>query len=174
MALIELKTVKTANSDTIRQVFIMLERGVGMVPDTLSFLANSPGLFEIQKNQIGYYQNHPNLSPELLALIRYTSACWFKNNACIAFNGSMLEKQGMTRNELEQLCADPVQAPLEEKDRALLSFVYKGIRDQDSATEKDLENLRSLGWTDSDIIDAVNHGFSMFAPGKILDLFKLN
>ena len=115
-AITELKTDEIEKNDTITQVFTMLERAVGTVPDTLRFLAHSPGLFEVQTNQIGYYQTHPNLGPELLALIRYTSACWFNNTACIDFNGSMLKKQGMTEEELEDLRVDPKKAPLEEKD----------------------------------------------------------
>lgn len=174
MTLLEMKTEQTTDNDTVKQVFTMLERGVGMVPDTLRFLANSPGLFEVQTNQISYYQNHPNLGPEVLAIIRYTSACWFQNKACIEFNGSMLEKQGMTKNELMELQTDPDKAPLEEKDRALLSFVHKGIRDQNSVAVEDLQKLRSLGWSDSDIIDAASHGFYMYAPGRLLELFKLS
>ena len=80
----------------------------------------------------------------------------------------------MTKNELILLRTDPDKAPLEKKDRALLCFVYNGIRDQDSATEDNLQQLRALGWTDSDIVDAVSHGFFMYAPGKLLDLFKFS
>lgn len=173
MALLERITKETTGHDAVRDFFNRVENAVGTVPETFTTLANSPALFEAQVAQIGYYQNHPALSPELLAFIRYTSACWFKNKACIDFNGTILKKQGMTEQELAGIIADPESAPLEDKEKAMLKFVYRGVKDQDSASRQDMENLRALGWNNSDIVDAVSHGFFMYAPGKILELFKM-
>lgn len=173
MALLERITTENTDNEDIKQRLTMMEQAVGAVPETLRFLANSPGLFEVQTGQISYYQNHPNLGPELLAFIRYTAACWFKNKACIDFNGFMLQRQGMTEEGLAEVLQDPTKAPLEEKDQAMLAFVYNGVQDKNSASEEDMEQLRQMGWQNSDILDAVNHGFFMYAPGKLLKLFQM-
>jgi hypothetical protein len=173
MALLERITTDNTDNNTIKQVLGMMDQAVGAVPETLRFIANSPGLFQVQTGQISYYQNHPNLGPELLAFIRYTAACWFKNKACIDFNGLMLQKQGMTAEGLAEVVNDPEKAPLEEKEKALLTFVYNGIKDQNSASKEKLEQLHQIGWKNSDILDAVNHGFFMYAPGKMMDLFQM-
>ncbi len=169
----EIERVTSDNTDNkiVQQAFTMMEQAVGAVPETLRLLANSPGLFEQQMGQIGYYRSHPHLSPELLTFIRYAAADWYKNQACIDFNKTLLKKQGATEQELAAVIADPDKAPLEEKERAMLRFVCKGVRDQGTSTVEDMTELCAQGWVESDIIDAMHHGFSMFAPGKMLHIF---
>lgn len=125
MALLERITSENIESDMVKTFFNRVETAVGAVPETFRTIANSPALFEVQTAQIAYYQNHPTLSPELLTFIRYTSACWFQNKACIDFNGTVLRKQGMTEKELDAIIEDPASAPLEDREKAMLLFVYR-------------------------------------------------
>ena len=41
------------------------------IPEPLKLLSASPGLLERQFGMIEYFRGHPNLSPQLLASIRY-------------------------------------------------------------------------------------------------------
>jgi len=120
---------------------------------------------------IGYYRNHQALSPELLTCIRFAAATHFDNIACISFNSSLLKRQGVTDQELDNLLNDPMQAPLEDKDKAMLSFVIKAIKGR--VADDELERLQRLGFADSDILDAISHGFSIFAPGRMLRFLKM-
>lgn len=173
MSLIPRITTENTDNQQIKDTFAMFEQALGAIPEPLRLIANSPGLFALQVGQLGYYRDHEKLSPELLAMIRFTSATFFENTACIEFNSALLKKQGMTESELAKIVTEPIQAPLEKNEHALLSFVVKAIKDQTSATPEEISDLQDLGWRDSDIVDAVNHGFLMFAPGKMLKLFDM-
>jgi len=58
----------------------------------------------------------------------------------------------VTDEQLENLKSDPKQAPLIDKDKAMLLFVLKAVKTPDSVEQKDVDALHGLGWTDQDIL----------------------
>lgn len=154
----------------IRENFI---HAVGSVPKPLEMMAASPGLFQHYYRGIGYYQNHPKLEFETLLFLRYLVARKMAFAACIEFNGELLKKQGITEDELEAMVCDYRKIPLAEAEIELIDFVLRGLDNQEHIDEKAFTKLLGLGWLESDVLDAVNHGFSMIAPGLMLKLFKI-
>jgi len=173
MALLEKVTDEKTASPVVQEVFAAMRQAVGDVPEPLKMLAVSPGLLQVQAAMIGYYGGHAALSPELLTCIRFVAGSHFENIACVRFNAGLLKRQGMTEEELEELKVKPLAAPLEDKDRLMLSFVAKAVTGVE-ATAEAMGKLRDVGFQDSDILDAVNHGFAMYAPGKMLKFFGLS
>ena len=173
MALLERVTTDSIENEKVKLFLTSFEESVGSIPTTVQLAANSEGLFEQLIGQISYYSSHQKLSPELLGFIRYIAAREFENAACITFNGDLLLRMGVTEEELESSLTAPAQAPLKAEEQALLAFVVEGLRDQGSASVEKMESLRTLGWRDSDIYDAVNHGFFIFGPGKMMELFQM-
>ena len=76
--------------------------------------------------------------------------------------------------EIETVKTDISKAPLNEKESALLAFVVKVIKDSSSTTSEDMENLRKLGWTDKDILDATWHATSQVASDMLFNAFKID
>ena len=70
--------------------------------------------------------------------------------------------------------ADPNEAPLDPKNKALLLFVLKACDDPHSVTADDMDRLRNLGWADQDIFEAVAHGARMVGTNIIFDTFKID
>ena len=50
--------------------------------------------------------------------------------------------------------ADPTQVPLDEKQKALLLFVLKACDNPHSVSAEDMDRLRSLGWSEVDVVDS--------------------
>ncbi len=173
MALLKKITAGNAGNQQVQKVISAMEKGVGAVPETIRMLGNSPGLFSQLMGQINYYASHPHLGQDLPVMIRYCAAVYYSNQVCIEFNGDLLKKRGMTDEDLAKIADNPESAPLDKKKRALLCFVVDGIKDQSSASLKKMQYLRDTGWSDADILDAAVHGFFMFAPGKLIELFQM-
>jgi alkylhydroperoxidase/carboxymuconolactone decarboxylase family protein YurZ len=55
----------------------------------------------------------------------------------------------------------------------LLGLVLKATRDSNSVTALDVQGAREAGWTDGDILDAVNHGARMVAADILINGFKV-
>lgn len=168
-----LTEVKKENADkNVAGVMENFVQAVGSLPRPLELLAGSPGLFMKQASMIGYYRNHPNLDTTLLACIRYLSAAAISYRQCLVFNRNLLKLQGATEEELDAMLNDPGKAPLEEKEIALLRFVVDGVKGKKQASQADLAALQEFGWTESDIIDAVNQGFGMLSHGRFVEYFQ--
>ena len=80
----------------------------------------------------------------------------------------------MSENDIEKIAEDPLQAPLDDRDRVMLAFVMKAIKTPDAIVQEDTDQLHDLGWTDSDILDALAHGTNMIGSSILMKTFKMD
>jgi hypothetical protein len=69
---------------------------------------------------------------------------------------------------------DPLKAPLEEKDQAMLDFVMTAIKSPDAVEQQDMDHLHDMGWSDRDILDALVHGTNMVGSSILMKTFKMD
>ena len=162
-----LKTVKPEEATgLVAEIYKPMQAIMGMVPAPLQLASASPRLLAIQKQAIDYFTAHPTLSPGLLALIRLLVAEELRYNYCIGLNSTILKMMGIADDDqLAAVMADPKKAPMPEKDTALLDVVVRACTRPESVQESDIQNLRDLGWEDSDIYDGISHGLMMVSGG---------
>ncbi len=143
------------------------------VPDPLVLMSASPELTRLQSEIIRHFMGHEKLDIGLLAMIRYLVAHEFGYTFCIDFNGVLLKMAGgMSDADLENLKADPKNAPLEESQKEMLLFVLKVVKSPEDVSTDDMEKLHQFGWSDEHIFDATYHGASMAAPSILYKAFN--
>jgi alkylhydroperoxidase family enzyme len=145
---------------------------VGMVPPPFLMYSASPGIHALQASIISYYRERSNLSPLLMALIRYLTALAFEMKPCVEFNTRALAAHGMNEEQIADLKINPAAAPLDEKDGWLLAFVIKAVRAPETVSEGHVQKLRELGWTDTDIFDALYISCMMVGMGTMMKALK--
>jgi hypothetical protein len=159
----------------VKEVYDMMMEKAQVVPKPLQLLSPSPPQLGVAAQSIDYYFNHPNLGFELLAHIRLLVARFFNYEYCINFNAGILQMlTEMSDDQLETTFADPAQAALNDKDKALLLFVLKAVKTPETTTPEDVADLRELGWNDQDILDATCHGADMMRHGTLFKAFKMD
>lgn len=158
----------------VAEIYSVFTKSKIPVPKPLQMTSVSPGLLKIQSQLVGYYMNHPSLGFALLSLIRYLVARKYNYIFCTGFNENFLKMQGMDEEQINIVVKDPRKAPIEDKDREMLVFVMKAIEKPESITQKDMDILYGLGWTDRDIFDALNHGTGMIGPSILMKTFKMD
>jgi len=142
------------------------------VPDPLILMSASPELTHLQSGVIRHYMTHEKLDMGLLAMIRFLVANEQDYQFCINLNSGLLKLAGgMSDEDIETLRKDPVSAPLEEFQKALLLFVLKVVTTPEDVGEADIDALRQLGWSDKDIFEAAFHGTSMIGASKLYKAF---
>ena len=82
--------------------------------------------------------------------------------------------QGLSDEDIETMEIDPLQAPLDDKDRAMVAFVMKAVKTPDVVEKQDVDKLHDQGWTDSDILDALAHGTNMVGSSILMKAFKMD
>lgn len=170
-----INTVKPEDATgLLAEVYKRFKENMGMVPNAFIIRSSSPELVAIQAKSLSYYFNHETLSRPLTAFIRMLVSETERCEYCINLNTGMLLQAGFTEDQLLAAKEDYEKIPLDEKDKELVKFVLKVVKDSHSTTAEDMDKLRGLGWSDRDILDAVNHGTSQVSSDMIFNAFKID
>ncbi|MHB1239807.1 MAG: carboxymuconolactone decarboxylase family protein [Gammaproteobacteria bacterium] len=174
MSLIQTEDSKSPSA-RVRATYAQIEKAFGRVPNAMAVFSASPTLLEQQWESIQYYRNHPTLGFPLLAMIRMLVSQENRCEYCVGFNAAMLmEVCGLSADQIAAVKRDPANAPLEEKDRAMLNLVLKAVHTPLEVQAADLDRARALGWRDGEIFDAVAHGARNLAVDVIFNTFKID
>jgi hypothetical protein len=173
MALIQ--TVEPDKAEgQVKEVYDFMQKNAGVIPAPLQLSSASPWMMDMVWKSIQYFSEHPNLGFGLLSSIRYLVAQQYNFEFCTDFNKNMLKMQGLSDEDIKKMEKDPLQAPLDDKDRAMVFFVMKAVRKPEDVEKEDIENLNVLGWADSDIMDALAHGTNMIGSSILMKTFKMD
>ncbi|MBS4097922.1 MAG: hypothetical protein KGZ83_13910 [Sulfuricella sp.] len=158
----------------VAEVYRQAEAILGRVPNAFQMYSGSPALLETQWQQTAYFMRHPTLSFPLLAFTRLLVSQDHRCDYCIDFNAAMLvERAGLPPEQIAAVKRDPTTAPLEARDKAMLLFALKASRTPHEVTAADIDALKSLGWAESDILDAVAHAARNMAADIVFNTFKI-
>lgn len=161
-------------SGKVSEIYGQVSEFFGRVPNGMQIYSSSPGLLEQQWQSMSYYMQHPTLSFPLLAMIRMVVS--ERNNCeyCVGMNESLLVNvAGLDAGQVSATKKKPELAPLEQKDKQMLLFVLKAMETPREIAAKDMDELRSLGWSDGEIVDAVAHGARNVAVDIVFNTFKV-
>jgi hypothetical protein len=172
MALINTVTPDQAEGK-MKEAYDMFIQNLGVVPKPLEMMSASPAIFDQQLQRIHYYTEHPTLSFALLSHIRYLVAHNLSYRFCMDFNKLMLKKQGLEEADIKKIEADPSKSLLEEKEAAMLTFVVKAVKDPTSVSSEEIQQLKSMGWEDKDLVDALAHGVNMIDHSIMMQVFQI-
>ncbi len=173
MALI--KTVPPSEAEgSVKEAYSVFENMGIEPPLPFQMMSASPGIMSLQAGMTHYFIDHPTLEFPLLAHIRLLVAHEENYPFCVGFNQGLLKNlAGLKEDQIETIKADPERAALDPKNKAMLLFVLKAVRDPAATEQRDVDALHELGWTDSDIFDAVQQGMMMIVTGMSLQAFKM-
>lgn len=173
MALIKTLSMEEAQG-AVKEGYEFFMEKAGIIPKPMEMLSASPGLFEISMKRIHYLNTHPHLSFSLLVHIRYLVSQHLEYEFCRDFNENILKKLGLDDKDLDKLKKDPLDAMLEENEKAMLNFVVNAVQDPGSVTAEDVQNLRDHGWSDTDMVDALSQGVSMIDHAIMMKAFQMD
>ena len=146
----------------------------GTVGNNAKLYSVSPELLRQQMDFIKFYMNHPTLSMPLLASIRIMVSSGEECQFCIDYNTAMLiNMAGWTFEQVAAMRKNIDEANLPERETAMLRLAIKAVRNAHGVNADDLDSLREMNWSDSDILEAVNHATRMLATDIIFNTFKI-
>jgi len=158
----------------LAKLYTIIETMRGSVGNNAQLFSVSLELLRQQMDFIKFYMNHPTLSMPLLAAIRIMVSSGEECQFCIDYNtGMLINLAGWTFDQVTAMRNDPNSANLPEREIAMLNLAIKAIRNAHGVSANDLDTLREMGWSDNDILDAVNHATRMLATDIIFNTFKI-
>lgn len=158
----------------LARLYTIIETMRGTVGNNAKLFSVSPELLRQQMDFIKFYINHPTLSMPLLAAIRIMVSGGEECQFCIDYNtGMLINLAGWSFEQVAAMRRNIDEANLPEREIAMLRLAIKAIRNAHGVTANDLDTLREMEWSDSDILDAVNHATRMLATDIIFNTFKI-
>jgi len=174
MPLINTITPKEATGE-LAKLYKIIETMGRTVGNNAQLFSASPELLRQQMDFIKYYMNHPTLSIPLLASIRIMVSSGEECQYCVDYNtGILINMAGWTLDQVTAMRKNIDDANLPEREIVMLCLVVKAIRNAHGINANDIDTLREMDWSDSDILDAVNHGTRMLATDIIFNAFKID
>lgn len=172
MSLLELTPPEKA-AGKLAELYAESEAFFGAVPNNVRMLGVSPAVLENQFDFAKYYFSHPSLSIPFLAMIRMLVSTATGSPYCEGLNAGMLQKNGISPEQIEAAKKDPEKAPLSDKEKPLLQFVLKATKAPHAVTAEDVAALKELGWSEAEIFDALAHGARTVSTNILFDAFKV-
>jgi len=173
MSLLNTPTVENATVE-VKEIFDEIQGAFGMVPNGIKLWSASPEALKGQWNHIKHRMSKDQENQKLHTIIRYLVSGEGGCNYCIGFNGGMLMNMyGVTQDQLIAMNDKPSTAPLDEKNKALLVFAMKAIKDAESITADDISLLKSLDITEMEMFDIVHAASHMLVVNTLFKTFKV-
>ncbi|MDA8093831.1 MAG: hypothetical protein M0T84_07955 [Betaproteobacteria bacterium] len=170
-----LTTVSPENATgPLAETYREIEQAMGWVPNAMQLYSPNPELAAMRWAQTRYFMQHPRLSPALLAFTRMLVSSDNDCAYCVGLNEAMLiNRLGVSAEAVAAAKQDPGAVPLAEPERALLLFVLKATRTPHAIGQPDVDRMRALGWTDRDLLDAIEHAARNLAMDVMFNAFKV-
>ena len=170
-----INTIEPKNATgTVAEIYNEINAMFGSVPNAIKLDSINPEHMARHWNGIKESLQHPTLSQKLFTLIRHLISEAQHCEYCIGFNAGMLiQMHGMNQEQIAECVRDPMLAPLDEKEKALLQFVVKTVNDSNGTTAAEIEELKAKDCSEREIFDALAHGAQNVAGDIMLNAFKV-
>jgi uncharacterized peroxidase-related enzyme len=166
MSYIKTRTDDDPNSKTSR----MFERalaGYGYLPNMIKAFSHRPEVMEAWNGLLGSIKSGMDL--RRYELVTMAAAKELRSSYCMLAHGSVLLHGHFTAPELRAVVEEADDSPLDEKDRAIMRFAAKVVRDATSITAKVVDGLREHHLTDPEIFDITAAAAARCFFSKMLD-----
>ncbi|MFC3209170.1 MAG: carboxymuconolactone decarboxylase family protein [Mesorhizobium sp.] len=166
MAYINTRTDSDPDSATSR-MFDRAMGGYGYLPNMVKAFSHRPEVMEAWNALLGSIKS--GMDMRRYELVTMAAARELRSSYCMLAHGSVLLHGHFTAPELQAIVEDADNAPLDAKDRAIMRFAAKVVRDATSVTGQDVEALRAHHLSDAEIFDIVAAAAARCFFSKTLD-----
>lgn len=162
-------------AEEVRPVYEEIEKVFGRVPNIFKTYAHFPPLLRANWEKVKAVMMAGSLRRQLKEAIALVvsdaNACEY----CKAAHGLALQRLGFTREGIEALVANLQGGDFQPKELKILELAKKSTLDPHGITDDDIVELRLLGWSESEIVEAQGvmelfTGFNKFLDSLAVDI----
>ena len=149
------ETIEGKNaSPALQQLYDKNKATLGYVTNYTRLFSHRPDLMVAWINLIGSICDH--VDQRRYELITLAAAKTLKSSYCSLAHGAILKEKFYSQEQLNAIVSDCHYASLTGAEIAMMSFAEKIVLDGTSITEKDVEELKSHGFSDTEIFEHYN------------------
>ena len=173
MSVVEMIEIEKADGK-VKEVFDDIKNTMGYIPNILHLTSINSNVLEAvwlnTKEILTMDEESQKFHILLRLLISNENSCEY----CVGiYEGMLITKFDISKEELQTIKKDPSLAPLSKKFIRLLFFALKTFDNPKQSTLMDLEDLEQLGCTPKEIFDAVHNAKYMSVINTLASTFKV-
>jgi uncharacterized peroxidase-related enzyme len=147
-----IETISEAKAEgKVRAVYESDQSSLGYVPNHAKVFSLRPDVLEAWRSFQGSIRK--NLRLRRYELVTLAAAKALNCRYCLLAHGSILNKNGVSVDQLRAILTDFHDAGLEPAEVAIMDFAEKIARSANEMTQADVDVLRALGLEDVEILD---------------------
>ena len=163
-----IETVPDADaSGAVAEIYEADRAAFGELPNFTRAFSSRPAVYAAWRQLNGSIKAGMDLRRYELATI--AAARRLRSSYCMLAHGSVLANQFLDPQAVQAVAADHRDAGLDAVDVAVMDLAEKVADDATSVTEADVDHLRSLGFSDADVLDVVLAAAARSFFSKVLD-----
>lgn len=139
----------------LQEIYRKLEQRLGFLPHYFQALGPKPDVIEAQLALNEAVMQDSALTTTLKEEIGVAVSGINSSSYCIAVHMELLRRLGVEKAVARKLATDYMNAPVDNKTKALLHFADKLTRKPLDVEESDVAALRDAGWDDAAIRETV-------------------
>jgi uncharacterized peroxidase-related enzyme len=151
----------------VAEVYATDRAALGHLPNYTRAFARRPAVYAAWKQLNGSIKAGMDLRRYELATV--AAARQLRSSYCTLAHGSVLMDKFVEPEALRAIVADHHEAGLDPVDVAVMDLADKVVADATSITQEDVDRLRSLGLSDTDVFDVIVAAAARCFFSKALD-----
>lgn len=155
--------------ERVKTVFKEIEAAFGMIPNLFKTSAHFPPLLESNWEKVKAVMMGGSLSRKtketIAVLVSSDNSCDY----CVDAHTAALKSIGVDDSELQTIMKEMDQSNFSAKEKGLIRFPRKANKEPLAITDAEFADLRSVGATDPEIIEALGVMEVFTAFNKFLD-----
>jgi len=162
-----------AQKERLEKIYKKVKAVYGTVPPQMEFLGNIEAdyleEFLISAVRIA---KHPHIDFDLFAFLRLYIAFKEGYAYCKMFNTQMLDSRGYSKEIQSAVIEEIANIPFDKKHQALAQFAIKAIYESKACMKSDFNALYTMGWSQRDVFDVIEHAGTLLRNGRILTAYS--
>lgn len=156
-------------SDLVAAIYKDIEATFGMVPNLFKAYANFPALLQVNWEKTKVLLMRGGLPRELKESIAVVVSAANSCNYCVASHSMALSTMGFSQKRINDLTKNIESPDISPRDKKILEYARKATLTPHSITDAETDELKSLGLTDSQIVEVLGVMELFTGYNKFLD-----
>ena len=144
----------------------------GQIPGPLLVKSIVPELAEATLQSLKIGASGKIISSAVSTAIRFVMAVRMHADYCIKFNGNALLAAGFTQEDLDGLGKSLSCGKLSDREISLIKFAVESVESPKSADSKAFNAIKSLGWSEQEMLAAVSVAADALSGLTLFQVFK--
>lgn len=159
-----------AAEGSVKAIYDELRDSIGIVPNVFKVLSLCPAGLELYAAMVKTTMwANTKLTRAVKEMIASTVSRINQCDYCVGHHKNFMTQYGISSEVAEQIVNDPQSAEISDGEKKLLSYVEKVTRHAYRVSDADVEELKQVGWTHEQILEATLVSALFNAINRIAD-----